>query len=99
MEEFLRGKRLIDLTAEDFVELMAEAIKRANNTEATEVNGKVQSVSNHVWGIDGLKVLLNCSARKASQLAHGPIAPAVTRVGRRLMIDANQALQLLKDQS
>ena len=60
-----------------------------------EENG--QKPTTRVYGISGLADLLHCSKTKANQIKKlGLIDAAITQVGRKIVIDADLAIKLLK---
>ncbi len=49
---------------------------------------------NYIYGLNGIMMLFNCSKTTALKLKKGVIAPAVTQVGRKIVVDWKQALEL-----
>lgn len=56
-----------------------------------------QKTTTRVYGIRGLADLLHCSMTTANHIKRlGIIDDAITQVGRKIVIDADKAIQLLK---
>lgn len=76
------AKKISELTIEEFKELMCE----------------VSAQKKYVHGLKGICDLFGCSKVTATALANGVLAPAVYKRGRLLVIDADEALRLFKEQ-
>lgn len=89
-------KRVIDLTADEFAEVLAEALVRAGKREE-EITPQPPRKKNLVYGIGGIAQLFNCSKTTANRIkASGKIDKAISQTGRMIAIDAELALQLMK---
>lgn len=86
------------LTAGEFRALVADAFMAAGVAPATEANGGERAGKWLVKGIDGLADLIGCGRTKAMALkATGLLDPAITQVGRSIVIDAEMALRLIRE--
>lgn len=86
------------LTAGEFRALVADAFSAAGVAAAQGANGGERAGKWVVKGIDGLADLLGCRRTKAMTVkASGIIDPAITQVGRSIIIDAEHALRLLRE--
>lgn len=86
------SKRVIDLTAEEFANVLLHVIKRLTGEEKESVPAK-----RLVYGIAGIAQLFNCSITTAHRIkASGKIDEAISQSGHMIVVDAELALQLLK---
>lgn len=87
-------KRVIDMTAGEFAEVLYSVMKRLSGNEEEE--GKVTN-KRLVYGIAGIAQLFNCSMTTANRIkASGKIDKAISQTGRMITVDADLALQLMK---
>lgn len=85
-------KRVIDMTAGEFAEVLYSVMKRLSNNEEEKVTNK-----RLVYGIAGIAQLFNCSMTTANRIkASGKIDKAISQTGRMITVDADLALQLMK---
>ena len=85
-------KRVIDMTAGEFAEVLYSVMKRLSNNEEEKVTNK-----RLVYGIAGIAQLFNCSMTTANRIkASGKIDQAISQTGRMITVDADLALQLMK---
>ena len=86
-------KRIIDMTAGEFAEVLYSVMQRlSNNEEEKKVTNK-----RLVYGIAGIAQLFNCSMTTANRIkASGNIYQAISQKGRMKTVDADLALQLMK---
>ena len=85
-------KRVIDMTAGEFAEVLYSVMKRLSNNEEEKVINK-----RLVYGIAGIAQLFNCSMTTANRIkASGKIDKAISQTGRMITVDADLALQLMK---
>lgn len=90
-------KRIIDMTASEFADVLAEALVRAGYEKREEENTLESSRRNLVYGIGGIAQLFNCSMTTANRIkASGKIDKAISQCGRMITVDADLALQLMK---
>lgn len=81
--------RLIDLTAGDLMELLGK--------EQKIVVDNTPKKKHLVYGIAGIAQLFNCSMTTANRIkASGNIAKAISQYGRKITVDADLALELMK---
>lgn len=80
------------LTVGEFLELQEKNGKQTKESKDTTVLSK-----KIIYGIKGLAELLNCSTTTAQKIKNsGVIDKAVTQFGKKLIIDADLVLKLLK---
>ena len=85
-------KRVIDMTAGEFAEVLYSVMKRLSGNEEEKVINK-----RLVYGIAGIAQLFNCSMTTANRIkASGKIDQAISQTGRTITVDADLALQLMK---
>jgi len=88
--EELKQKPLWQMTGDEFLFLQ-------QNTGQKEVQSSplVDNSKKYVYGLKGLKTLFNCSIATANRIkASGRIDKAISQVGRKVIIDADLALEL-----
>ena len=91
----LKEKPLWQLTGKEFLDLI-EGSSTKSNTENSE-NSKFTE-KKYVYGISGIQSLLNCSESSAKRLKKsGAIDEAIIQNGRKIIIDVEKALELLKN--
>ena len=84
---FSDDTRLIDLTVGDLKDLIASLMPHPEPIKEKR----------YVYGYKGIAALFNCSLRAAQSLKQGgKIDKAITQDGRKIIVDANLALELLK---
>ena len=86
----LKEKPIWQMQGSELVELIQSSISGISTTyEPTE--------KKYVYGISGIKKLLNCSESSAKRLKKsGVINEAIIQNGRKIIIDVEKALELLK---
>ena len=82
--------RIIDLTVADLMEIIGK--------EATVANASTTPVDRRlVYGIAGIAQIFNCSMTTANRIKQsGKINRAITQYGRKIVVDADLALELIK---
>ena len=88
--EELKQKPLWQMTGDEFLFLQ-------QNTGQKEIQSSplVDNSKKYVYGLKGLKTLFNCSIATANRIkASGRIDKAISQVGRKVIIDADLALEL-----
>ena len=88
--EELKQKPLWQMTGDEFIFLQ-------QNTGQKEIQSSplVDNSKKYVYGLKGLKTLFNCSIATANRIkASGRIEKAISQVGRKIIIDADLALEL-----
>ena len=85
----LRKKPLWQMTGEEFLQLY-------QNAEHQEVRQSVVNpAKKYVYGIHGISQLFGCSIPTAHRIKKGgKIDKAVTQIGRKIIVDAEFALEL-----
>ena len=85
-------KRIIDMTAGEFAEVLYSVMQRLSNNEE-----EITTKRNLVYGIAGIAQLFNCSMTTANRIkASGKIDKAISQTGRMITVDADLALQLMQ---
>lgn len=92
------SKRIIDMTAEEFSQVLIDAFRQAGLPEpVTERDFSKTQPKRYVYGIAGIAGLFNCSMTTANRIkASGKIDQAISQSGRMIAVDADLALQLMK---
>ena len=95
----IAGKRVLDLTAEEFSQLIYEASIRAYNNVLHESSSNRSQEKNVVRGIKSLAKALSCSETKVkSMIRSGQIhEPALWRNGRVIWFDLDGVLAMIGD--
>jgi hypothetical protein len=82
METINESTPIVQLTVAQFKELLKETQKPS-------------SEKRYIYGIAGLASLLGCSTPTANRFKKsGRFDPAITQIGRKIIIDADAALEL-----
>ena len=77
----LLSKRISEMTGEEFLQLIQS-----------------ETPKRYVYGIDGIASLFNCSTPTANRIkASGKIDKAIKQIGRKIIVDAELALELAGD--
>ena len=84
------------LTVGEFLELA----ERSRVQIGKEEKSKQQLEKKLAYGIRGLAELLNCSISTAQKIKNsGVLDKAITQFGRKMIIDSDMALKLIKEKS
>lgn len=87
-----RNTRLIDATVGDLLDLIKQEQTHDEKNDFTPQPG-----NKYVYGLAGLAALFGCTKRSASNLkSSGKIDDAIIQDGRKIVIDADLALKLVK---
>jgi hypothetical protein len=90
MNSQILDKQILMMTGREFLELFGIIKDSAPIRED-------YSKKELVYGLDGLAKLLDCGKTKAQQIKNsGIIDEAIIQNGKKLIIDKNKALELLK---
>jgi len=90
--ETLKEKPLFQMTAEEFLYL-----QKNYNTEVLEKKPESIDGKKHVYGILGIAKLLGCSKSSANRIKKsGIIDNAIIQNGRKIIVDSELALELIK---
>ncbi len=77
------------MTSGEFMEFLKEGL---NRTVATE---PVSPLAKYVYGIAGIAKIFGCSIPTANRIKKsGKIDQAITQIGRKIIVDAELALEL-----
>ena len=79
------------MTGEEFLFLQNSSLQGANYVPAPVAE---TSKKRYEYGIRGIAKIFGCSIKKS-----GKINAAITQVGRKIIVDADHALQLAQDKS
>lgn len=91
--EILRVKPLIQMTGEEFIFLQNNL-----NNEVPLKNVQPEKKEKHVFGILGIAKLFGCSKSSANRIKKsGIIDEAIIQNGRKIIVDAELALELMKE--
>lgn len=88
----LKSKPLWQMTGEEFLQLTAQ-----NGVIAAPESSVIVDTTKrqHVYGIAGIASLFGCSIPTASRIKKsGIINRAITQIGRKIIVDAELALEL-----
>ena len=81
MTNELLSKQIGEMTGQEFLELL-----------------QVETSKKYVYGIKGLSELFDCSIPTANRIkASGKIDKAIKQIGRKIIVDAELALELAGD--
>ena len=85
-------KRVIDMTASEFAEVLYDIMQRMSRNEVEREQKK-----SLVYGIAGIAQLFNCSMTTANRIkSSGKIDQAISQSGRTIAVDADLALRLMQ---
>ncbi len=91
--ETIKEKSLFQLTVEEY--LFLQGNMKNNNRTAEETIARPKK--KYVYGIRGIASLLGCSIASANRLKReGIINEAIIQNGRKIITDADMALELMK---
>ena len=78
----------VQVTVEEYLEMKSRP----------EVKETLTKPKNLVYGLDGIKQLFGCSTTTAWRIKNSEwIRPAISQVGRKIVVDADLALELAKE--
>ena len=78
----------VQMTVEEYLEMKSRQ----------EVKETLTKPKNLVYGLDGIKQLFGCSTTTAWRIKNSEwIRPAISQVGRKIIVDAHLALELAKE--
>ena len=96
LEELLK-KPLWQMTGEDFLYLQNSSRQGENYVSVPVAE---TSQKRYEYGIRGIAKIFGCSIPTANRIKKsGKINAAITQVGRKIIVDADHALQLAQDKS
>lgn len=83
---------LWQLTVGEFKQIIAETVAKSLNDNVTTTSSRN---NRYVYGLAGIAELFNCSIASANKIkASGRIDKAIIQIGRKIMVDADLALEL-----
>ena len=78
----------VQMTVEEYLEMKSRQ----------EVKETLTKPKNLVYGLDGIKQLFGCSTTTAWRIKNSEwIRPAISQVGRKIVVDADLALELANE--
>lgn len=87
----LKQKPLWQMTGDEFLFL-----QQSTGQKEVQSSPLVDNSKKYVYGLKGLKTLFNCSIATANRIkSSGKIDKAIIQVGRKVIIDADMALELV----
>lgn len=87
----LKVKPLWQMTGEEFLYLQQHSEQKVEQSTVI----RPDTAKKYVYGIAGIARLFGCSIPTASRIKKsGKIAKAITQIGRKIIVDAEQALEL-----
>lgn len=88
----LLSKPVWQMTGEEFILLNRHALQER---EAKVAQPIADTEKKYVYGIDGIARLFGCSMPTANRIKKsGKIDRAITQIGRKIIVDAEMALEL-----
>jgi hypothetical protein len=88
----LKEKLLWQMTGEEFLQLQ---LLSANDTPLAHAVVSPSTDKKYVYGIAGIARLFDCSMPTAHRIKNsGKIDKAIVQIGRKIIVDANLALEL-----
>ncbi|MEG1401015.1 DUF3853 family protein [Bacteroides sp.] len=89
----LKEKPIWQMTGEEFLYLQQSGAVVSN--APTTITDTTTTVKRHVYGIVGIAKLFGCSLPTANRIKKsGKIDKAITQIGRKIIVDAELALEL-----
>ncbi len=88
----LLNQPLWQMTGADFLQLHRLAL----DEQMQGVQSAQQPTKRYVYGLRGICELFQCSHAHAQKLKDGILRPAIKQVGRKIIVDAYMALELLE---
>lgn len=93
--EAIREKRVIDMTASEFADVLCEVMKRVLSKSEDVSNNQTKRLE---YGIAGIARIFNCSMTTANRIkSSGKIDEAILQSGRMIAVDVDLALKLFKE--
>ena len=89
---------LYTMTVEEFIELLDERIKAAISNE-TAATPATRPTGRLVYGLRGIRELFGVSHLTAQRYKDGIIKEAVRQNGRKIVVDADYALELFSQRT
>jgi hypothetical protein len=88
MEKELMSRPLWQMTAAEFLSLQKESVEDKKNIP-------IHGPKKYVYGIAGIAQLFGCSIPTANRIKKsGKIKQAITQIGRKIIVDADLAMEL-----
>lgn len=86
--------RIIDITVGELLEILNK--QQQQNAANVEPQNQPAGAQKYVYGIAGIAELFNCSKTTANAIKQsGKIDKAIRQVGRKIIVDASLALELV----
>lgn len=88
---FDSGRYVVSLTIEDFRQVLTETLA------SFQAPGKDEpQEGRYVYGLRGIQDLFNVSHKTAQSYKDGILKPAIYQYGRKIVVDADKALELFR---
>ena len=88
----LKQKSIWQMTGEEFLYLQQDGTSQYPSQPTTIIDS---TQKRHVYGINGIAKLFGCSMPTANRIKKsGKINRAITQIGRKIIVDAELALEL-----
>lgn len=92
----IKTKPIWQMTGEEFIALQQLSFEAA--TKTAEPQAEEKPTEKYVYGMGGLASIFHCSKVKAQKIKNsGVINAAITQTGRKIVIDAELALRLVRE--
>lgn len=96
MEKEILKMPLWQLSVSEFLEIQ----KRAFSEQGVEKQDAPKATKkNYVYGLRGIRDLFHVSHATAQRLKDGVLSPAVRQLGRKIIVDADFAMELFNQQN
>lgn len=92
MYDHLLNQPLWQMTGAEFLQLH----KLALDEQMQGVQPVQQTMRRYVYGLRGICELFQCSHAHAQKLKDGVLKPAIKQVGRKIIVDAEMAMELIE---
>lgn len=91
----MNEKRIIDMTASEFSDVLEGVFRRLSKEDKEQ---EATTPKRLVYGIGGIAQLFGCSTTTANRIKQsGKINEAIYQSGRKITVDADLALKLMKE--
>ena len=84
------------MTGEEFLSLQQSIFPKEQTNQTTATAPDFMPNTRHVYGLKGIAKLFDCSISTANRIkTSGVIDKAIKQVGRKIIVDAEYALELI----
>ena len=97
--EFLKQKLVWQMTGEELSELIKNELQNGTQNPNSSPQSANKSIEQkYIYGLKGIAKLFGCSVSSARRLKpSGKINDAIIRDGRKIIVEVDRALQLVKN--